>query len=123
VGVNVSWSIWDGGRVAAEVAGARADEVVAQERLNDFEERLMAEVRQHRLTLISRLASIAAAEDGVRSAAEARRVTADRFAAGVATSTELLDAQVALLSAELDRTRALAEARLAEARLRRTVGR
>jgi outer membrane protein TolC len=41
----------------------------------------------------------------------------------VATSTELLDAQVALLQAELDRTRSLATLRLAEARLDRAMGR
>jgi len=34
----------------------------------------------------------------------------------------LLDAQVALLQADLDRTRALANARLAEARLTRALG-
>ncbi len=47
----------------------------------------------------------------------------ERFTAGVATNTDVLDAQTALLQAELDRTRALASARLAEARLARAVGR
>ena len=56
-------------------------------------------------------------------ATEARRVVQERFAAGVATTTDLLDAQVALLQAELDRTRALANARLASARLERALGR
>ena len=46
----------------------------------------------------------------------------DRFQAGVATSTDVLDAQVALLQAELDRTQAIASARLAEARLARVLG-
>ena len=64
-----------------------------------------------------------AATDGARSAAEARRVVAERFNVGVATTTEVLDAQVALLQAELDRTRALASIRLAEARLDRALGR
>ena len=39
------------------------------------------------------------------------------------TQTEVLDAEVALLQAELDRTRALAGVRLAEARLARALGR
>ena len=46
----------------------------------------------------------------------------DRFAAGVATSTDVLDAQVALLQAELDRTQAVATAHLADARLARALG-
>jgi outer membrane protein TolC len=41
----------------------------------------------------------------------------------VATSTEVLDAQRDLLNADLARTRALANAHLAEARLARALGR
>ncbi|MBL8140820.1 MAG: hypothetical protein JNM38_06920 [Acidobacteria bacterium] len=41
----------------------------------------------------------------------------------MATSTEVLDAQVALLQAQLDRTQALAVVRLAEARLDWALGR
>ncbi len=47
----------------------------------------------------------------------------DRFAAGVATPTDLLVAQEALLNAQLSRARALASVRLAQARLARTLGR
>jgi outer membrane protein TolC len=50
-------------------------------------------------------------------------VVGERFTAGVATNTEVLDAQLALLQAELDRTRAIASARLASARLERALGR
>ena len=62
------------------------------------------------------------ASAAVVSATEARRVVAERFGAGVATSTDLLDAQVDQLQAELERTRALANVKLAEARLARALG-
>jgi outer membrane protein TolC len=65
---------------------------------------------------------VASADDAVRAATEARRVVGDRFAAGVATSTDLLDAQQAVLQAALDRTQAIASGKLAEARLRRVTG-
>ena len=68
-------------------------------------------------------ASIEAADAGVRAATEARRVLAERFSAGVATNTDVLNAQVALLQAELDLTRARANAELAGARLDRALGR
>ena len=58
----------------------------------------------------------------IAAATEARRVVDERFRAGVATSTEVLDAQVALLEAELERTRLNAGLRLSEARLLRAVG-
>jgi outer membrane protein TolC len=122
VGVNFSWSLFDGGRVRAEVAEAAASRRALEERLKDFDATVDAEVRQRAADLASAQASIAAAEAGVRSAAEARRVIAERFSAGVATNTDVIDAQVALLQADLDRTRSLANVRLAEARLNRALG-
>jgi outer membrane protein TolC len=47
----------------------------------------------------------------------------DRYDAGVATNTEVLDAQTDVLQAELTLTRALANVRLADARLARALGR
>jgi outer membrane protein TolC len=123
VSVNVSWALWDGGRVRAERAEAAAIARAAQSRVGDFDRQVAFEVRQRRLELESSRAAILAAADGVRAAEEARRVLGERFTAGVATSTEVLDAQTDLLVAELERTRALAGARLAEARLARAVGR
>lgn len=122
-GVNVTWTFWDGGRVAAEVAEASASIAGTQERLREFDSVLEIEVRQRLLDLDSAQASVAAAADGIRAAAEARRVVEERFKAGVAINTESLDAQQALLQAELERTRALANVRLAEARLERALGR
>ena len=120
--VNLVWNLWDSGRSAAETAEAAAAQLAIRERLLEFDSVLEVEVRQRRLDLHSALASITAASDAVTSATEARRVVGERFAAGVTTSTEVLDAQVALLQAELDRTQAIANARLAEARLERALG-
>jgi outer membrane protein len=123
IGVNLTWYLFDGGRVRAQVAEAAANQRAAEERLKDFDANVDVEVRQRAADVASAEAAIAASEVGVRSAAEARRVLADRFSAGVATNTDVLDAQVALLQAELDRTRAFADAHLAAARLDRAVGR
>ena len=84
---------------------------------------LAVEVRQRALDIESGRAAVAAAADAVRAAAEARRVVAERYQAGVIAQIEVLDAEYALLQAELDRTRALAGVRLSEARLARAIGR
>ncbi|MDE3156274.1 MAG: TolC family protein, partial [Acidobacteriota bacterium] len=123
VGVNVNWSLWDGGRTGAAVAQASAGVRAAREQLADFDTALDADVRERALDLQSSEAAIPAADEAVRAAEDARRVVENRFEAGVATSTDVLDAQVALLQAELDRTQAVAAARLAEARLDRVLGR
>jgi outer membrane protein TolC len=123
VGVNFMWPLWDGGRVKADVAEVSANQRAVVQRLAEFDTVLDFEVRQRQLDVQAARESIRAASDEVASAAEARRVVAERFKAGLVTNTEVLDAQQALLIAQFDRTRALANARLADARLDRTLGR
>lgn len=122
VSVNVSWSFWDSGRTKAQIAEAEAAVEATRERIAEFDSLVAADLRQRLLDIDSSVAMVRAASDAVLSAAEARRVVADRFNAGVATSTDVLVAQVALLESELARTRALANVRLAEARLHRVLG-
>ncbi|MDP3718333.1 MAG: TolC family protein [Acidobacteriota bacterium] len=121
--VNVSWPFLDFGRTKAQVAEVAAAAAATRERLAEFDSVVSADVRQRLLDLDSSLAMVKAASDAVKSATEARRVVGDRFAAGVATSTDVVVAQVAMLENELARTRALAGVRLAEARLHRVLGR
>lgn len=122
-GVNVSWPIFDAGRARSEMAETAALTRAVQERLAEFDASLAVEIRQRVSEIAASRAAIDAASDAVRSAAEARRVLAERFGAGVASSTDVLDAQVALLQAEFDRTQAIASAHLADARLARALGR
>jgi outer membrane protein len=123
VGVAVNWNFFDFGRAKALAAEASAAAAATRERIAEFDSIVSADVRQRLLDLDSSQAMVRAAGDAVRAAAEARRVITDRFAAGVATSTDVLVAQVALLENELTRTRALAAVRMAEARLQRSLGR
>ena len=122
-GVNVSWPIFDGGRAKSEAAEAAAGVRAVQARLAEFDSVVALEIRQRVSELESSRAALDAADIGVRAATEARRVIGDRFSAGVATSTDVVDAQMAILQAQLDRTQAIASARLSEARLYRAVGR
>jgi outer membrane protein TolC len=120
--VNVSWLLWDGGRRRAQQAEAVAASRAVVARVAEFDRQVSFEVQQRRLELDSSRAAIDAAADGVRSAVEAQRVVTERFRAGVVTSTDVLDAEQAVLAAELDLTRSRVNARMAEARLARAVG-
>jgi outer membrane protein len=122
-GVGVSWSLWDGGRTVAEIAQAAASSRAAAERLAEFDSRLGVEVRQRALELESAIAAVTTANSGVAAAADARRVVGERYEAGVIAQIEVLDAEYALLQAQLDLTRAQAAVRLAEAQLTRALGR
>jgi OMF family outer membrane factor len=122
LGVTVNWNFYDFGRARSQAAEASAVINASRERLAEFDSVVSADVRQRLLDLDTSQAVVRATADAVRSATDARRVVSDRFNAGVATSTDVLVAQVALLEAELQRTRALAGVRLAEARLQRSLG-
>ena len=120
--VNLDWPLFDGGRARAEVAEASANRRAAEARLAEFDSQLSLEIRQRLSEAASSRAAVVAADSSIRSATEARRVVGERFAAGVATSTDVLDAQIVLLQAELDRTRALTAVRVAESDLARATG-
>ncbi len=123
LGVQVNWNVFDFGRARAQVAELEAGVSASRARLAEFDSVVAADLEQRMLEQSSIHAMVEAARDAVRSATEARRVVADRFAVGVASSTDVVVAQVAQLEAELQLMRSLASMRLAHARLDRARGR
>ncbi|MBP6716721.1 MAG: TolC family protein [Acidobacteria bacterium] len=121
-GISVTWQLFDGGKAKADRAAAAAQATALERRRDDFDAMLGLELRQRRLDVESGRAALEATAEAIAAATEARRVVEERFRAGVATSTDVLDAQTALLEAELERTRIAATLRLNEARLLRAAG-
>ena len=121
-GFNVTWPLFDSGKSKAEHAALSAQATAIDARKTEFENLVSLEVRQRVLELESSRAAIVAAAESVAAAAEARRVVEERFRAGVATSTEVLDAQVSQLESEVEHTRLQAALRIGEARLLRALG-
>jgi outer membrane protein len=119
---KLTWPIFDGGRSKAQAASLTSQAAAVEARLSELDAAIALDVRQRLLDMAFAQAAIAAADEGIAAATEARRVVEERFRAGVATSTEVLDAQLALTEAELERTRLQAGLRLTEARLLRAVG-
>jgi len=121
--LNLSWNVFDGGRTSAAVARAQARLAAARSQLVEVDRLVRLQVTQRALELQAARAATAVAERGLESARENQRVAGERYRAGVLSSAELLDAEVALLRASLERTDAHAQARLAEAALERVLGR
>jgi outer membrane protein TolC len=121
LGVSLTWPVWDAGRSRAEQAAALAQADAIAERVREFDELVAIEIRERRMAMATAREALEASAQAVAAASEARRVIEERFAAGVATSTDVLDAQLALLEAELERTELTASLRVAEARLQRAV--
>lgn len=120
--IKFIWPLFDSGRSRAQAASFTAQANAVDSRRSELDGLVSLEVRQRLLDVEFGKEAIAASDQAVSAAAEARRVLDERFRAGVATSTEVLDAQVALLEAQLERTRLTAGLRLSEARLLHALG-
>ena len=121
--LNVSWQFWDSGRAKADRAEALFNQSALTERQREVETQIRPTSARRSWTSATSRAALAPARLAVTAAQETRRVVNDRFEAGVATTLDVLDAQLSEMQAELDRARVLADIRLAEARLTRVVGR
>jgi outer membrane protein len=123
VGVALSWTIFDGGNRIARFRETKASVESAQATVRSTELDIGREVEQAQLIVNEGRERIAAAQVAVASAQENFRLAQGRFDAGVGTILELTDAQLFLTQAQNTEAQALADYRIAVARLERAVGR
>lgn len=122
LGIRAQWNIWDGGRTKAQVQEAQAALTVAQESVRRARLMVNTEVQQARLALNEAAERLKVSARSVELAAESVKITRERFAGGLALSTQLIDAETALTAARVRRAEAEADERLATAALRRALG-
>jgi outer membrane protein TolC len=122
IGISLQWSIFDGGNRIARLRESKANVEGAQARVRAIELDISREVEQAFLTLNEAQERIAAAQTAVASAQENFRLAQGRFDAGVGTILELTDAQLFLTQAQNTEAQALADYRIALARLERATG-
>ena len=123
VGVGISLNLWDWKSTDLKVRQAQYQAEKARDTLGTVQDGVRLEVRTAALHFQGAVDKLAESALGVRQAEENRRVTKESFQEGLVTSSEVLDAEVALLQAELQRTQARVDAALALAALDRAVGR
>lgn len=121
--LSLNWSIFDGGNRIARYREAKANLDAAQARVRATELDVSREVEQAQNNVIESQERIQAAQVAVASAQENFRLAQGRFDAGVGTILELTDAQLALTLAQNTEAQALADYRIALARLDRATGR
>ncbi len=123
LGVSMGWTLFDGGRASAGERRARAQVDAIRAELEDLGERIRLEVVSALLEVENARSEIDLSLRAQEAARESRRVASERYREGVILSSELLDAEVAALRADLDRTEALAAEHVAAAVLDHAVGR
>lgn len=123
VGLTASWRLFDGGRADAHTVELDAQRRAVESDRSEFERRIRLDVELARTSLVGSLAEVSAA-DAARRAAEARlEAEEERLDAGMATASDVLEAQAELADAERQQIAARARSRIAAATLDRAVGR
>jgi outer membrane protein TolC len=123
VGVALTWTLFDGGNMIAQVREKRALVESAKALVKVTELNIAQEVEQTYLVVNEAQERIAATQTAVASAQENFRLAQGRFDAGVGTILELTDAQLFLTQAQNTEAQALADYRVALAALERATGR
>jgi outer membrane protein len=123
LGLSLNWSLFDGGNRIARHQEAKANLEGARARVKSTELDIIQNVEQAQIFVDESQERIQAAQTLVASAQENFRLAQGRFDAGVGTILELTDAQLALTQAQNTESQALADYRIALARLDRAVGR
>lgn len=120
---SVRWNLFDGNRTRQAVAEARATASVAEAAERQYTNALRLELTKALADFDAATERIAVTEAGVSQAEESLRIIRNRYSNGLATVTELLRAQTALLDARTRRLAAIHDQRLAAVEVERSAGR
>jgi outer membrane protein len=102
VGLRLTIPVFDGGLIRADVAGARVELEKVKEEERALRQSISREVKDAILGVANASERIGVAEKALASARESLRVERLKYETGAGTSTDVIDAQTALLRAETD---------------------
>lgn len=122
VSAVLSWSPNDFLNSTQDASSASAELVQSRADLAALEDGLRIEVQQAFESYNASRDALAAARLGEAASAEAYRIRQERFRAGAAVTTDIIDADAELSRARLDLVNAAIDLRIADARLRRATG-
>lgn len=118
----VEMNVFDWGLTRNRVKEAKAGLIQAERGRNLYEDAVRLEVKQSSLAVNEAVDELDIAERGLAQARESARIVRESFRNGTSTNSDVLDAQTALTTAEMNRIAALGALRVAEARLGLAMG-
>ena len=120
-GALLQWDLWDGRMTRAKVAEANANIELAREEQRKLRLALDLEVEQARLDLNAANERLKVTDQAVAQATESVSLTRARFEQELALSTQLIDAETALVAARVRRAEAEADRQIAIAAVRKAL--
>ena len=121
-GVIFQWDLWDGRLTRAKVKEAKANMDQAREEERKVRLAIDLETQQARLAIKEANERLKVTDKIVSQAAESVELTRSRFEQGLALSTQLIDAETALIAARVRRSESESNLRIAIAGLRKALG-
>lgn len=121
-GVNLSMNVWDWLTTKHQTDQAEAQLAQAVDGMGLIKDGITLEVTQNYLSLTQANKKIEIAKLIVSQAEENLRVTSQKFKNGMATSSDLVDAETALISAKTNYTTSIVDHELAKAKLEKSLG-
>lgn len=121
-GISLNMNIWDWLTTKHQTDQAEAQLAQAVDGLGMIKDGITLEVTQNFLSVNQAKRKIEIAKLNVEQAEENLRVTSQKFKNGLSTSSELIDAETALISAKTNYTASVVDFELAKARLEKSIG-
>jgi len=122
VGVGLNWNILDWGETSAKTTQAEQQLIQVESTYQIIKENIELEVYKDYLTALSEFEKVNVSRKSIEQAEENYRITEDKYNQQLATSSDLIDAEVALLNSQTNLTNALVDLELAKTRLKKSVG-
>jgi len=122
VGLKAQWAIWEWGTTYYGYKAARAQAEAALLDLEAQRRQIVGEVATDLAQAAAAQSAVQLAQQSIKSAEEAYRVTQALVKAGAATTTDLLDSQSALTQARLSLIRAQYQQAIAHVQLTHSLG-
>jgi outer membrane protein len=122
VGLRFTLPVFDGGLIKSEVNRERVEFIKLKEEERTLRLSISREVRDARLSVNAAVMRISVTDTAVSSAQEAARIERLKYETGAGTSTDVLDAQTALIRAETDSYQAVYDKMVGIALLKKAMG-
>ncbi len=122
IGVQLQFDLWNWGATSDQSEQASAQLKQSELALEQMKENVSFDVKRQQLAAEQSREKVGVAMLAIDQAEENQRTTDDKYKQGLATASDLLDANVALLQAKTNYSGALVEHEIAIARLHKAIG-
>ncbi|MCK4418041.1 MAG: TolC family protein [Candidatus Latescibacteria bacterium] len=122
VTLALQMNIWDWGSTYYQTSQAKHRLRQVEEGFKQLKDGIVLEATQSYLALQEAAQKVTVTQENIVQAQENYRVTEERFKQGMATNTEMLDANTLLTQAKMDHIQALADYNIAQAKLEKAMG-